>query len=382
MSHNERVMKTKNEIQNEALNAIGDKYNAGVQISMGVGKTLLGLKHMAKNYTDTCRYLVVAPRVKIFDSWTDDAEQWNYEYLLDHINFTTYVSLLKQDFHYDIVYLDECHSLKENYKPWLSEFESRGGKIIGLTGTYPVYKTSEKGKMCNRFCPIVYEYETDEAVEDKILNDYQIYVHKLMLSDEKTIPKLTRDGSRTFYTSEISDYNYWCSRVDGAVTPKAKQIATIQRMKLLQKFPLKVKYAKHLLYHSKEKTIAFASTQEQADAICRHSVHSKNKKSKENLNDFKEGIINKLSAVEQLSEGVTIPGLKCGIILHSYGNNRKASQKIGRLLRLNPDDKADIHILCYENSIDKKWVKDATKHLDQSKIKWVEPIYQNTKSWL
>ncbi len=37
----------------------------------GVGKTLLGLKHMAKNYTDVSRFLVVAPRVRIFDSWLE-----------------------------------------------------------------------------------------------------------------------------------------------------------------------------------------------------------------------------------------------------------------------------------------------------------------------
>lgn len=57
--------------------------------------------------------------------------------------------------------------------------------------------------------------------------------------------------------------------------------------------------------------------------------------------------------------------------MHSYGNNRKASQKIGRLLRLNPNDTAYIHILCYENSVDKNWVESSIKHLDQSKIKWI-----------
>ena len=147
-------------------------------------------------------------------------------------------------------------------------------------------------------------------------------------------------------------------------------------MKCLQKFSLKVDYAKALLQHSTKKTIVFASTQKQADEICKHSVHSKNRQSTLNLDNFKIGAITKLSAVEQLSEGVTIPGLKVGIILHSYGNNRKAAQKIGRMLRLNPDDTANIHILCYENSIDKRWVEDALHHFDESKVKWVEPWFQ------
>ena len=85
-----------------------------------------------------------------------------------------------------------------------------------------------------------------------------------------------------------------------------------------------------------------------------------------------KGDIQKLSAVEQLSEGVTIPNLKVGIIMHAYSNNRKAAQKIGRLLRLNPNDKSTVHILCYKNTIDEQWVTSALEDFDQSKIIWKE----------
>ena len=145
-------------------------------------------------------------------------------------------------------------------------------------------------------------------------------------------------------------------------------------MKALQGFPSKEAYAAKLLSKVTKKTIVFASTQAQADRLCPNSVHSKNKKSDDNLLLFKNGDILKLSAVEQLSEGVTIPNLETGIIMHAYANNRKASQKIGRLLRLNPDATSTIHILCYVNSVDKDWCKTALDHLDQSKIEWIHPI--------
>jgi len=96
----------------------------------------------------------------------------------------------------------------------------------------------------------------------------------------------------------------------------------------------------------------------------------KNIDSEDNLKLFKEGKINRLSCVLQLSEGVNIPNLKQGIIMHAYGNERKAAQRIGRLLRLNPDDQAIVHILCYKNTIDEKWVKDALEFFDDSKIEW------------
>jgi superfamily II DNA or RNA helicase len=85
---------------------------------------------------------------------------------------------------------------------------------------------------------------------------------------------------------------------------------------------------------------------------------------------FKEGKIDKLSTVLQLNEGVNIPNLRQGIIMHAYGNERKAAQRIGRLLRLNPDDKAIVHILCYMDTIDEKWVTEALENFDQTKIVW------------
>ena len=44
----------------------------------------------------------------------------------------------------------------------------------------------------------------------------------------------------------------------------------------------------------------------------------------------------------------------------------------GRLLRLNPDDKAIVHILCYKDTIDEKWVIEALENFDQAKIIWQE----------
>lgn len=366
-------MKNKNQIQDEALECIGDKKNAGVEMSMGVGKTNLGLKHMIKNYTDISKFLVVAPKLSIFTSWKDDIEKFNCTHLNDNIYYSTYRSLDKQDTDYDIIYLDECHSLKHSHNGWLQHMKNKGAIIIGLTGTYPTKKYTEKGKLCEKFCPKVYTYKTDDAVEDKILNDYKIHIHQLKLDTNKTIEKSGKFGG--FYTSEQNDYNYWTNRLEQASNPKAEQIARIQRMKAMQKFPSKEVYAKKLLNNQTEKTLIFANFKEQADNLCYHSVHSGNPKSKENLELFKKGDLNKLSTIEQLSEGVTIPNLKIGIIMHAYSNNRKTAQKLGRLLRLNPDDTALIHILCYVNSIDKEWVESALKSFDQNKIKWINRIY-------
>jgi superfamily II DNA or RNA helicase len=138
----------------------------------------------------------------------------------------------------------------------------------------------------------------------------------------------------------------------------------------MQEYKSKEEYTKILLQSINSKCIVFANTQDQADRLCKYSYHSNNPDSEENLEEFKAGNITKLSCVMQLNEGINIPELKQGIIMHAYGNERKASQRIGRLLRLNPDDKAIVHILCYKNTIDEKWVKEALSGFDENKIIW------------
>lgn len=360
----------KDTIQSGALDAIADRSRAGVNISMGVGKTLLAIKHMTKRYTDISKFLVVAPKRSIFTSWEDEINKNSeYKFLEDHITFSTYRSLTKQDKDYDVIYLDECHSLKASHNVYLKEFIANGGTTIGLTGTYPANATSEKGKMCNYYCPLTYTYNVDDAVADNLLNDYKIFVHSVDLSSTGGIIKQGKFGE--YETSETKDYGYWCSRINKAMDGRSLQMSRIMRMKAMQAYTSKEKYASELFQKATDKTILFANTQKQADRLCDYSVHSNNKKSEEHLKMFKDGFITKLSAVEQLSEGVTIPNLKQGIIMHAYGNNRKASQKIGRLLRLNPNDQSVIHILCYKDTVDKEWTENALKGFNQEKIKWL-----------
>ena len=356
-------METKNrqDVQAEAIESLLKSNRSGVAVSMGVGKTLIGLKHL--DAMAPVKALVVAPKKSIFQSWKDEMTKHGLEYLEPYIKFSTYISLPKQDTDYDVVYLDECHNLLPSHEPWLSQFK---GKIVGLTGTPPKFETSIKGKLVKKFCPINYEYFVDDAVSDGILNDYKIVVHMLKLGTVKNM--MAGGKTKKWPTSEIESYSYWCDRIDKSVYPQETMMLRIQRMKAMMAYPSKETYAKRLFDSIGDKCILFANTQDQADKLCRHSYHSENPDSEDNLLKFKAGIINKLSAVLQLNEGVNIPELRQGIIMHAYGNERKSSQRIGRLLRLNPDETAVVHILCYEGTVDETWTKSALSVFDQTKI--------------
>ena len=356
-------MITRDLIQHQALKEAMQFKRSGLQLATGAGKTKVGLDYISV-LPDTHKVLVVAPKVDIFKSWIDDAKKFEVEELLERITFSTYLSLTKHDpEEYDILILDEAHSLKATALPFLIKYR---GRILGLTGTPPKYLTSEKGQLMMEYYPIKYVFKTDKAVENEILNDYHIYVHYLDLNRNKTIQ--TKQG---WMTSERAQYDWITREIDGAIG-NSLMFKTIQRINFLKQFNTKEWYAKNLLEEldQKEKVIIFANTIDQAERLCKHSHHSKNKNSP--LEAFKTGEITRLSCVEQLSEGVNIPNLKNAIILHSYsGGSPKFVQRFGRLLRLSPDQTSTIHILCYKNTVDEKWMQDNLKSFDQNKITYI-----------
>jgi len=358
-------------VQQAALRAIVPHKRAGLHISMGVGKTYIGLQYLDIIKGKT---LVVAPKVSIFDSWTNDARKFNLDHLLDDVSFSTYISLNKHNPEdYDTVILDEAHNAKESHVTFLSRFD---GNILGLTGTPPRFRNSEKGKVMQEFYPIRYVYTVDEAVGSEILNDYEIMVHSMPLSEVKDLK--TKQG---WYSSEQKQYSWvsnWIQEAQMELDDKKVFNRRIFRINYLKQFKTKENYVKRLLRSipQDEKCLVFVNTTDQADSLFRCTHHSKNSKqvNKENLEAFSSGQVTRMGAVEQLSEGITIPDLKHIIILHAYGNEKRASQKIGRALRLSPEETSNIHVLCYRNTVDEDWVKSALKDFDEKKINWLQIV--------
>jgi len=357
---------SKDKIQTEVLRVVKPHPRCGVNLGMGVGKTYLAIKHMLERYTDTVLFLYVIPNNDRIKGFKDELKKHNLEFLVEHIIFVTYLSLNKKvpkDF--DYVYFDEAHKLRIKHNLFLSNYS---GHMFGFTGTWPDDK-SEAGQLLKKYMPLVYTYKTTTAIDDNLLNDYKIYVHELELDNKNTY------RTKFAMTSELKDYQMWSRKLDKADPYEVKHLR-IMRMKSMQKYNTKVEYAKKLLEYQQVKALVFTDYTEQADYICKHSFHSKNKLSKANLEMFKSGEITKLSSVNQLAEGENVEDLIVGIVLHSYANQEKLAQKIGRFLRLNTKEKSIIHVMYYKNTVDEKWLKSALKNFHQSKIfKFQWPSY-------
>ncbi|MDQ2770390.1 MAG: hypothetical protein M3Y54_07815 [Bacteroidota bacterium] len=371
----------KQALQDHILALIQPHRLAGVAVAMGVGKTLIGLRDMARLLPDylpaepgTTPFLVAAPTQAILDSWPQEARKFGLSHLLDAITFTTYRSLSKvlDQGHYHKLYLDECHALKDSHEPGLKAHVKRKQRILGLTGTPPAQSDSEKGRLVATYCPMQVDYTTDEAVLAGLLNDYRLVVHRLPLSPVRDYV-LTFKSGKQFTTSERENYQYWSTRLANAAQD-ALPVETLRllRMQGLMHYPSKGRYMAHLASQFAEKVLLFTCNQQQAEEQAAHTYHSKNKNSQANLDKFNAGRIQRLACVAQLSEGVNIPNLRVGIIWHAFGNERKATQRIGRLLRLNPTETATVHLLMYQNTVDEHWVEQALAAFDPTKISYVD----------
>ena len=59
-----------------------------------------------------------------------------------------------------------CHSLKYSHEVFLGMYT---GKILGLTGTPPQHKNSEKGELVQKYCPIKYVFNVLSSQQDSEL---------------------------------------------------------------------------------------------------------------------------------------------------------------------------------------------------------------------
>jgi superfamily II DNA or RNA helicase len=90
-------------LQDQVLTTIQGRRLAGIALTMGLGKTLIGLCDMDRllaagklpAQAPGKPSLVAAPTQAILDSWPQEARKFGLAHLLDQIEFTTYRSLAK-----------------------------------------------------------------------------------------------------------------------------------------------------------------------------------------------------------------------------------------------------------------------------------------------
>ena len=379
--HQEFVNKVRNLVQEEAGKAVenGPK-NCIVAMATGSGKTKVAIDY-AKSIKGKQALLV--PTEKLRDrNWVDEYEKWKARTLNKRTDKLCYASATKvMDKIYSLAILDEGHNITENNSAFLKLNNIK--KTVLLTATVPDRKKDfDKSRLLNSLgFKVVFELTLDQAVKLGFVAPYEINIIEVPLeSQKKTVMGGTK--KKPFMTTELSKYNWLSRSVQQAMySPKINaKFMILNRMRFIYSLPSKLEAAKYILNNiipREERGLIFCSNINQAEELCEHSFHSKT--SDEDYEAFKNEEIDRLSCVKALNEGHNFENLDFALVVQLTSKEKDLVQRIGRLVRMRPEHKANIFIVVSTGTQDEKWLDKATENLDVGSINYYN--YKNINKY-
>lgn len=346
----------------------------------GVGKSKAAIDciiELLRLYPDY-KGLLVTPTEEMRDNdWPLEFFKWGLN--ATELKLICYASLGKENLdNYDYIIYDEVHKLTTANMVKLKKKLHFGGiKVLGLTATFPTSNYDEnedRVKLLTSLIPPIHTIKTDEAVDMRLIADFEVRVLKFKLDNTvRNIPAGKK--SKVMYTEE-EYYSKLTKRMQYAVMNDLKGLKFVtisKRSQLLYNLPSKLKLAKLVMGKlcKTKRTLVFAGSIEQANALCgTHVYHSKT--NDDYLVKFQNGTINTLGAVKALNEGKNFNNLEQAFIVQIDGVDRNLVQRIGRCVRVRYDDmnfKALIVILVAQGTADEKWYKTSIKSFETKRIK-------------
>ena len=309
----------------------------------------------------------------------EEIKKWSYEEsLLNNIDITLPDSLHKYSGKsYDVVIYNECQTITELVYNKLSDINYK--RLYFITGTVP--RKKEKVDIYKLLdLKVIYKYDMDKAVSDKILSNYRISVIKVPLDKEKNIEvKYTNIKGKkiTFMTSELSSYNSISNKISNCFDARKKKNLAILRMRSLNNFDSKISIAKDLLL-KKNRYLVFSQDTKNSLKISPYCYNSKTTDKYKKL--FDEEKIPHLVLLNKASTGTTYKNVNGCILLSVNSSNVILEQKIGRTLLFNTEEHvADIIILISKDTIQEKWLEKSIINYDKTKIKYYDS-YEDYKN--
>lgn len=366
-------------IQQEAFNAYmrSGKKKAILAIPVGSGKSLLSLRIW--DALGRPHMLIVVPRIVLIKNpWLKEMTKigippdsvgtyYSEEKIIKKpITITLYQSLLRNREvlkEFSFVVFDEAHLLGgEAFGSLLHDIEG-ADRVIGMTGT--IRDAMRQNPEIVRVLPIVYERTIGDARAKKVLAPAVIrpVYSELGAKEANTYRKLS-----FVYNGMLKrgfGENSWFKRV-GIL----KQAAIINRRRLtiLSNSPEKFKQAIEIMKQDpKSPTLIFGESvkgiEQLKSMLEKEGIASKtitHKISRGGRQDVISGFGSKfyaLLSVDILSLGFDVP--QCGrmIVLASGKGATKIEQRMGRVLRIDPDNSnkvAQIFVLVAKNTQDEK----------------------------
>ena len=371
--------------QKKALNAWAKQgFRGSIIAGTGFGKSrcgVLAIEHSLKNGGNA---LILVPTVQLQDQFIEEFDKWGVS--TDNVEVLCYQSAYKLlGNHYSIVLCDEVHlGLSPQYRKF---FENNTYKnLLCMTATLP--EDEEYKELLYDLAPVRYKITLDQCVAKGIVAPYNIYCKALSLTPDEKVEYKKINNAFVYYKYQLGQFNAFdeAKRIlaDKSAHPADKKAAVLfykairDRKKIVDFASNKVAVFQKLVFDNMDsKILAFSGANDFTDELCASvdplsaTYHSKKtKKQREKaLEDFKTGAINVLCSTKALNQGFDIPDANMGIMCGITSKALPMIQRIGRLIRFQEGKVGEIYILYVKDSQEEKWLKNATKSLNN--VNWI-----------
>lgn len=329
------------------------------------GKCRVGIKIFEMTKPESI--LISYPDNKIKKSWIDEFEEMEYKYY-NHVTFTNHRSLNKfiED-KFDLIVLDEVHTLSDAQILVLQEMSFTNKKILGLTGTLSEWTKKNLKKSLD--LNVIAEYPIEQAIEEGVVSDYEINVVSVPMDD--TI--LQNFGKKpTTEKKRLGALKWVCDTLQES--EKDNFFLKLKMMDLFQNSLAKKRKIMSLLSeHKNERVLVFCGSKEFSQSLGIPYHHSSSDNTQEFLN-FADGNGKHMAVIRIGATGKTYKPLNLIIINAIDSNSENMTQKIGRAMAIengNPDKKSKIYIIVTPSSLEEKWIKKSLVTFDEKKIKYL-----------
>ncbi len=355
----------------------------------GTGKSYVAQMAMMEVQRST---LIVAPTIDLMNQWVEiltSAFQVPVGMLgggsheIEDLTVSTYdsahIHAERIGHRFGFVIFDEVHHLPG--RTYLQAAESFIAPFrLGLTAT--LERPDGRHQLLDDVIgPVVYRRSIRELAGE-YLADYEVLKIVVALTPEESEEyrrnrQIYKDFVR-FHNIRMSGPKGWSQFI--SVSSRSKEgrraMKAYQRARRIAlSAPSKLRDLEGLLrLHRKDRVIIFTNDNESVYLISRtflipaitHQTEAKERK--ELLKKFNEGLYPCLVTSRVLNEGVNIPEANVGIVLSGTASVREHVQRLGRILRKQPDKKAILYEVVTEDTVE-KFVSDRRREHDAYRLK-------------
>ncbi len=367
-----RVHREPRPFQLEALEKWREQRGRGVVVlPTGAGKSHVAVLAIEDKKRST---LVVAPTLDLVRQWFDLLTTTfgcnvglvgGGEHDVQPITVTTYDSLYLHAEHlgarFGLVVFDECHHLPSPAyslaaRAFIAPFR------LGLTAT-PERTDGREADLEALIGPVAYRKDIVELAGD-YLADYETVRVGIELSPEE---RAEHDAERAIYREFVTSHGIRMSQPSGwgdfimmssQSVAGRRAMAAYRRQRELAFAPrAKLEYLEYLLFaHRNDRALLFTQDNATAYAIGRRFLvpvlthQTKVRERSAILAGLAEGTYRAVATSKVLNEGVDVPAANVAVILSGSGTVREHVQRLGRILRKQPDKRAMLYELVTEGT--------------------------------